>query len=193
MHERTPQAAAWLWAGALSLALLATSSCATGDRDHAAPLAAADGSAAATPPSAGTSAAEGGSAGTATAPASTTSRTPASAALDAAASPAPDAMPLPNTAGSGAAAGAAAMRPQGAGPDAAADASAAVADAAAMGPWQWPTGKPEDYGLETSVLDSAAARIQSATGNRYGMVVVRKGVLIYEKCRRNQRVDCDQS
>jgi len=46
---------------------------------------------------------------------------------------------------------------------------------------EWPTGKPEDYGLDTAVLEAAANSIQRSTGNRYGMVVIRKGVLIYEK------------
>lgn len=45
----------------------------------------------------------------------------------------------------------------------------------------WPTGKPEDYGLDTAVLEDAANSIQRSTGNRYGMVVIRKGVLVYEK------------
>lgn len=92
-------------------------------------------------------------------------------------------MAAPSATDAGAAtAGAPAMQPPVTGPDAGADAAAVDADAAtSSGPWEWPTGKPEDYGLETSVLDSAASRIQSATGNRYGMVVIRKGVLIYEK------------
>ncbi|MDD9946653.1 MAG: serine hydrolase [Myxococcales bacterium] len=45
----------------------------------------------------------------------------------------------------------------------------------------WPTGAPEDYGLDMALLDDAAQSIQRATGNRYGMVVIRDGVLIYEK------------
>src|SRR5688572_26272287 len=48
-------------------------------------------------------------------------------------------------------------------------------------PWEWPIGKPEDFGLDQATLDSAANTIQRSTGNRYGMVVVRKGTLIYEK------------
>jgi hypothetical protein len=52
---------------------------------------------------------------------------------------------------------------------------------AATGMWQWPEGKPEDFGMQTAWLDDAADSIQRSTGNRYGMVVVRKGTLIYEK------------
>jgi len=48
-------------------------------------------------------------------------------------------------------------------------------------PWQWPTGEPEAFGIQRAALDRAADAIQRSTGNRYGMVVVRKGTLIYEK------------
>lgn len=47
---------------------------------------------------------------------------------------------------------------------------------------QWPTGEPEDYGLDPDVLEASAQRMQrSSNGTRYGMVVIRKGVLVYEK------------
>ncbi|MET0385870.1 MAG: serine hydrolase [Polyangiales bacterium] len=81
-------------------------------------------------------------------------------------------------AGSGGSAGSAGQQPSAAG----GVASAAGTGATTPGtPWQWPEGQPEDYGLTRGVLDDAADSIQRSTGNRYGMVVVRKGVLIYEK------------
>ncbi len=49
------------------------------------------------------------------------------------------------------------------------------------GPWQWPVGKPEDFGMDSATIESAAESIQRSTGNRYGIVVVRKGTLVYEK------------
>jgi len=61
------------------------------------------------------------------------------------------------------------------------DPGAAGSGGAATGMWQWPEGKPEDFGMETAWLDDAADSIQRSTGNRYGMVVVRKGTLVYEK------------
>jgi CubicO group peptidase (beta-lactamase class C family) len=63
------------------------------------------------------------------------------------------------------------------------DAGDALPDAATppATPFEWPTGEPEEYGLDRAVLDAAADSIQRTTGNRYGMVVIRKGVLIYEK------------
>jgi CubicO group peptidase (beta-lactamase class C family) len=48
-------------------------------------------------------------------------------------------------------------------------------------PFEWPIGKPEDFDIDSAWLDEAADSIQRSTGNRYGMVVVRKGTLIYEK------------
>ncbi|MBN1653332.1 MAG: serine hydrolase [Deltaproteobacteria bacterium] len=59
--------------------------------------------------------------------------------------------------------------------DASAEDSSAIVDA------DWPTGEPEDYGLDRAVLEAAANSIQAVSRNRYGMVVIRKGVLIYEK------------
>ena len=61
------------------------------------------------------------------------------------------------------------------------DPAAAGSGSSGSGVWQWPEGKPEDFGIETAWLEDAANSIQRSTGNRYGMVVVRKGTLIYEK------------
>jgi CubicO group peptidase (beta-lactamase class C family) len=82
----------------------------------------------------------------------------------------------PNTADAAVAAAAGASSAGASGQVAAADAGAV-----STGPWQWPEGKPEDFGVESAWLDEAADAIQRSTGNRYGMVVVRKGTLIYEK------------
>lgn len=60
-------------------------------------------------------------------------------------------------------------------------AGASAAGAAAGTPFEWPIGNPEDFGVQQAALDAAADSIQRSTGNRYGMVVVRKGTLIYEK------------
>ena len=86
------------------------------------------------------------------------------------------AMSTPAAAGSGgsAVAGAASAGVAGTG-------DPAAAGSGATGTWQWPEGKPEDFGVQTTWLDEAADAIQRSTGNRYGMVVVRKGTLIYEK------------
>jgi CubicO group peptidase (beta-lactamase class C family) len=43
-------------------------------------------------------------------------------------------------------------------------------------------GKPEDFGLDSAVLESTADGLQrDSNGTRYGMVVIRRGVLVYEK------------
>jgi CubicO group peptidase (beta-lactamase class C family) len=47
---------------------------------------------------------------------------------------------------------------------------------------QWQIGKPEDYGLDQAVLDSTAEALQrDSGGSRYGIVVIRRGVLVYER------------
>jgi CubicO group peptidase (beta-lactamase class C family) len=91
-----------------------------------------------------------------------------------------DAAPASSSAGTPAAAPAGSSAPA-AGSSGAAAGSAAGSGSAASGTWQWPEGKPEDFGIETAWLDEAADSIQRSTGNRYGMVVVRKGTLLYEK------------
>lgn len=46
----------------------------------------------------------------------------------------------------------------------------------------WPVATPEDYGLDTTQLDVIADDLQRATGNtRFGLVIVKEGVLVYEK------------
>lgn len=43
-------------------------------------------------------------------------------------------------------------------------------------------GMPEDFGLDSAVLEDTAEALQrSSNGTRHGMVVVRRGVLVYEK------------
>lgn len=87
-------------------------------------------------------------------------------------------------AGQGATAGTSAGAGQGAagaGTRAQAGQSAGAPASPTTRPWQWPIGKPEDFGVQSAWLDDAANAIQRSTGNRYGMVVVRKGTLIYEK------------
>lgn len=44
----------------------------------------------------------------------------------------------------------------------------------------WTHGKPEDHGLSTTALDKAAAELASR-GERQGLVVIRDGVLVYER------------
>lgn len=46
------------------------------------------------------------------------------------------------------------------------------------GPWKH--GKPEDHGLSTAALDGAAAKL-GAAGERQGLVVIRDGILVYER------------
>ncbi len=44
----------------------------------------------------------------------------------------------------------------------------------------WKTGAPEDHGLSTAALDKAAEQL-AAKGERQGIVVVRDGVLVFER------------
>lgn len=46
----------------------------------------------------------------------------------------------------------------------------------------WPLGSPEEFSIDASKLDALALELQQASGNtRAGVVVVKEGVLIYEK------------
>jgi CubicO group peptidase (beta-lactamase class C family) len=64
-----------------------------------------------------------------------------------------------------------------------ADAQAAAGSGAgAAASQEWPIGKPEDFGLDSAVLERTADALQqNSQGTRYGMVVIRRGVLVYEK------------
>jgi CubicO group peptidase (beta-lactamase class C family) len=160
-----PQAHAQIVAGALAACLL-SAGC---TEEHASPASAqpapstgagAGAGAGGVPANAGASASAGSSGGTAAVAGSTAGSTPPATPSD----PPPGTPPTTD---------AGVTRPLE--PDA-----GMTAGAPAIGA-EWPTGKPEDYGLTGAVLEAAADSIQRSTGNRYGMVVIRKGVLIYEK------------
>ncbi|HET8935145.1 MAG TPA: serine hydrolase [Polyangiales bacterium] len=72
-----------------------------------------------------------------------------------------------NTSSAGANAGASAMAPSNPWP---------------VGPDGWPTATPSDLGLDKMVIDGLGDRLQAVSGNtRAGLVVVKEGVLVYEK------------
>jgi CubicO group peptidase (beta-lactamase class C family) len=59
---------------------------------------------------------------------------------------------------------------------------AAGAAPAAMPTGEWPVGEPEDFGMDSAVLESTADALQQGSRNtRFGMVVIRRGTLVYEQ------------